>query len=131
MFIIFGMGSKKSKPIEIFDINNKRYYLFFIYAYFSLFFIPIFKWNKQFFIATEGVEREILKEEFITMKQSGAVDSKFVINPQQHHANTYKDTSEKNQECANEFCPVCKNKLDKKHLYCPFCGQKQPVKNPD
>ena len=128
MFFIMGFGHKRSQAIEIQDTTGRKYMIFFLYDYFSFFFIPLIRYGKQYYIATEGVEREITKEEYLGMRESFQVDSKFVVAPQSYHGKTYEDVNAKKDECANEYCPVCKNKLEKEHLYCPYCGQKQPVR---
>lgn len=131
MFIIFGFGKRKGGEMTVYDNNGRRYIIFYIANYFSLFFIPLINTSKVFFISKDGRDMEITKDEYNQMKSGG-----FILHKFENMSNNNSDfnqgfnetcTDEKsNVNYANEVCPVCKNKLEKSFAFCPYCGQKQP-----
>ena len=119
MFFIMGInqGRKDFEYNQMIICNNcgsyGRYQVFMTYMYLSLFFIPIFKWNKQYYVQSTccntvyALEPEIGKQ----IAEGENVD----ILPQhltQVHAGYY--SSYKRCNCCGfetqedfEFCPKC------------------------
>lgn len=132
MFLIFGISPRKSDEIFVRDSYGRQYSIFFLANWFSLFFIPLIPFGKNYFIKIGSKDVEITQQEYEQMKNTGKVILKYENYSTGTSAfeqafdgdnNTYS-----NSTYANDFCPVCKNKLDEKFAYCPFCGQKQPRK---
>ncbi|MGB8452607.1 MAG: zinc ribbon domain-containing protein [Anaerocolumna sp.] len=94
-----------------------RFELFMTYSYLSLFFLPVFKWNKKFYAITSccgviysiGAEigKRILKGEPITLTEQDL----HLIN------NGFQNT--KSHPCLN-----CGYISESDFLYCPKCGNR-------
>lgn len=122
MLFIFGIssGTKQLNFQQTMICKNCGQYgrlnVFIIYSYFSLFFIPIFKWGKQYYAKTSccntlyKIENEIGKKiehgESITLTDT---DLHFVKN-------------EKNNFVS--YCSKCGQALETDFEYCPKCGFK-------
>ncbi len=123
MFLIFGISSAKKKLDFIQTIlcshceQFGRLELFMTYTYLSLFFIPIFKWNRQFHIKStccnsvysidNSIGKRILKGE------------ELIINEQDLHLiNSGKYSS------LQRRCSQCGNMMEQNFLFCPNCGNK-------
>ena len=118
MFFIFGVSSTKDKL----DFNQKticpgcgrygRYEAFVEYTYFSLFFIPILKWNKKYYIRSSccgsiysisnSIGDKISRDESVDLKER---DLKLI---QRGHTT---------KRCAN-----CNFEMNDDFQYCPKCG---------
>lgn len=134
MFLIFGISPRKSDEIFVKDSSGRQYSIFFLANWFSLFFIPLIPFGKNYFIKIGNKDVEITQQEYEQMKNTGKVILKYENYSTGASAfeqafdgdNTTYNNS--NSTYANDFCPVCKNKLEETFAYCPFCGQKQPRK---
>ena len=100
-----------------------RYQVFMTYMYFSFFFIPLFKWNKRYFVKTSccgtlyqldpqvgkaiarGENPEIRKED-LQLIQEGAG----AVTWQEGSGNPHKK------------CMRCGFETDEEYNYCPVCG---------
>ncbi len=125
MFFIFGIDSKVHGVINLLDKNAKSYKLFIVSRCFSLFFIPIFFWGNVYYISADRKKKEISKEDYLRMKHEEAVMRSHVFASQSNEETARHQST---ASCDNDFCPVCKKKMESDFLYCPFCSQKQPVK---
>lgn len=121
MFFIFGISSKEEKI----DFNQTsicptcesfgRYELFMTYTHFSLFFIPIIKWNKKYYVRMScckslyTIDKELGKDIERGVKTSIQESDLIVVK-----ANYNRDT----------YCPSCDYKLRPEFDYCPSCGRK-------
>lgn len=86
--------------------------VFMTYTYFSFFFIPLFKWNKQYFAVSNCCEtlfsipkhlgESIARGENITLQDD---DLTMVYHGQKH-------------------CPHCGIAIENNFVYCPKCGEK-------
>lgn len=125
MFIICGFGHKEFGCVDVSDDNNNRFTIFYIAQYFSVFFIPLFIFSKTYYIKQGEIKKEITKEEYKLIKQNNKIpkgyESKF-----NEYNNYSKQSDNEESTYVNEFCPICKNKLETSFAYCPYCGQKQP-----
>ena len=96
-----------------------RYEVFMTYMYFSFFFIPLFKWNRQYYVEMSccgavyelnpEVGRRLLrgedveiKEEYLTLLQDGS-------------GNPWKQ---------RKTCSHCGYETDEDFSYCPKCGSR-------
>lgn len=139
MFIIFGFDRRRGGEIMVCDKNGRRYTLFYIGNCFSIFFIPLFNISKSFYISVGGNQREITKEEYKQMKESGYVLEAYE-NMSEHsggfrqaydaaaYSQADPNNGAGNQEnaYAGGVCPVCKKPLETSFAFCPYCGQKRP-----
>lgn len=122
MFFIFGLshGEKKidyDKSIRL-EKGNIYYMpqIYVTYTYFSVFFIPILKWNKKYYVTLEEtgytfeleqtIGRKIEKKESVTIE---ATHLKSIISD-----NTYTEDL--------KVCNICKFNTYENYQYCPKCG---------
>ena len=119
MFFIFGISTKKKKldfaqPIVCSNCGSYgRYEAFMTYSYFSLFFIPILKWNKKYYITStccgsiysvkKEIGRAIERGDNININESD-------LDPIDIHK--------------NKVCPNCSFPIEDGFEYCPRCGVK-------
>ncbi len=121
MIFIFSISNRE----EEFDFSQTkickicgsygRLEAFMTYSYFSLFFIPIFKWNKKYYIKSTccasiyRIEKELGKDikrgESVTIQES---DLNLV-------STNYKDM---------QVCENCNYPVEEAFEYCPKCGEK-------
>lgn len=113
-FGIFGIQDKK-KTIKDFsgiicpDCNKySRAELITSYRYFHFFFIPIFKWNRKYYILLRccGNIYEVDDEYARELINSDDIDFNRL----------YKITK-------SNLCPSCRNHINPAYRYCPFCGK--------
>ncbi len=123
MFFIMGIAQSQKKVNFIQNIvcshcgKFGRYEVFMTYTYFSLFFIPILKWNKQFFVKTTCCNttytidtilgKRILRGELSELKDSDL------------HLYGKADTG---YSGGLNRCPGCGYEVLSDYSYCPKCG---------
>lgn len=119
MFFIAGISSKEEKI----DFNQTaicpscgsygRYEVFMTYTHLSLFFIPIFKWNKKYFVKTSccssvySIDNELARD-----IERGV---RTTIQDSDLHPININHTRE-------NHCSNCGNRVDPDFEYCPKCG---------
>lgn len=119
MFFIFGMSTKEkeidfSQAIVCSNCGSYgRYQAFMNYSYFSLFFIPLFKWNKKYYI------------------RSTCCDSLYSIDKDlgqdiERGERTNISASDLHPININssKVCNNCKYPIEEDFEYCPKCGEK-------
>lgn len=121
MFFVFGISTKE-KEIDFTQTticpscsSYGRYEVFMTYTHFSLFFIPILKWNRKYYVRItccnslytidKELGRAIERGEKTTINESE-------LSP--INVNYNKDS----------YCPSCNYKLNPEYDYCPSCGRK-------
>ncbi len=122
MFFIFGISSRRkefdfsqAKICEVCGVYG-RLEAFMTYSYFSVFFIPILKWNKQYYIRSSccgsiyTVDEEIGKA--IKRGEEVKIEDKD-LNPVKDADGSFKTCDNCNYpiEDVFEYCPKCGNKL--------------------
>ncbi len=123
MFFIMGIssGQKKLDFIQTMLCSRceqfGRFEIFMTYTYLSLFFIPVFKWNKIFFVKATccgtlytidpSIGKRILKGEQITINRQDL----HVVNSEHNNTASYR-------------CPGCGYAAAADFLYCPKCGNR-------
>lgn len=89
--------------------------VFMTYTYFSFFFIPLFKWNRQYFAVSNccstvfsipnALGEAIARGESVTLEPS--------------------DLTIVGMDGTQQHCPECGYLLSEDFLYCPKCGRKK------
>ena len=109
-----------------------RYQIFMTYMYFSFFFIPLFRWNKRFYVKMSccgavyeldpEVGRRLLRGEGVDIAES---DLSLV---QDGNRPSYGERREEEQAAlagtvrAEKRCPNCGYETAEEFAYCPKCG---------
>lgn len=129
MFFIIGFDRRKGGEIEIFGKDGRRYVVYYLANCLSIFFIPILKTAKVFYIEVGGNVREITKEQYQQMKGTGFVLEEF--ENMSARASEFQQAYEASyQQSEGDYvggqCPVCGKELDTSYAFCPYCGQKRP-----
>lgn len=114
LFGIFGIQDKVKQIKEFSNIicvcgRYSRMKLIEKYTYFHLFFIPLFKWNRKYYVEARCCGRifevpdnyidEILKTDIPDLNRLREVKSSVRI------------------------CPGCGHPVDSNYRYCPYCGR--------
>lgn len=121
MFFIFGLSSKE-KDIDFRQTivcENCGSYgslnIFMTYSYFSLFFIPIIKWNKKYY-----VKKTCCGSLYTIDKDLGKkVERGWIKNIKEKDLDPIKFNKENKRTCWN-----CNYPLDSIYEFCPKCGKK-------
>lgn len=125
MFFIFGINQKREEldlsELKVCDICGAygRYEAFMDYNAFSLFFIPIFKWNKNYYIKANCCGSifsipEHIGKDLEYGRQTTIRDEDMTLISRGYN----------NYENQNRECSYCGYPLEKDHIYCPRCGRK-------
>ena len=120
MFFIGGImeGRKQLAGFrQVFTCGNCGQYAaleaFMTYTYFMFFFIPIFKWNKHYFVRSTccGTVWEIPKEKGEAIAQGGRITL------------TSGDLTPTMFGRRARVCPVCDTVVEGSFKFCPHCGK--------
>lgn len=120
-FFMMGITEGRKKFEQLVHIicpncgNAGKAIVYMTYTCLSLFFIPVFKWNKQYY-----VEMDCCGSLYILNEQKGkavakgedVIISSDDLTPVNYGGNTIKR------------CPNCGYTLDSSFEYCPHCGRK-------
>lgn len=117
-FGIFGILDSEKRLKEFQNIictcgSYSRAVLFMRYSYFHIFFIPIFKWNKRYYVTARCCGKMFaVPDDYVNelMKSNNIDFSKL-------HAINNNGSYEK--RCSN-----CGMTVDNEFEYCPYCGKK-------
>ena len=108
------------------------------YYYFSFFFIPLFKWNRRYYVKTKccgavyeldpqvgkavarGEEPEITDRD-LRLVQEGTRRSGW---QRQEWQGGYSEEEKEPDPSATVRCPVCRQECSAQFRYCPNCGQR-------
>lgn len=118
MFFIMGITEGRKRFEQLFSIicpacgNAGRAVVYMTYTCLSLFFIPVFKWNRQYY-----VEMECCSTLFMLNEEKGRqiAAGKDVIILQSDLTPV---------GVADKRCPQCGTIVDRSFEYCPRCGRK-------
>lgn len=118
---IFGIESKEKEVKAIDNLQCKscnrstRGKVIKSYSYFHFFFLPIFKWNEEYFVICEGC-----KTLFSISKDKGKG-----LERGENIEITYWDLKEVNKyNDYNIGCSNCGKIISSDYEYCPYCGNK-------
>lgn len=95
-----------------------RYQVFMTYMYFSFFFIPLFKWNKNFYVKMSCCEtvyqlNDEVGKRIIRGEQADITEQDLTMI-QAGHAPSYR----------KKTCIACGFETEEDFDYCPKCGQR-------
>ena len=88
------------------------------YTFFHFFFIPLFKWNEEYYVICNGCKSSfsISKEKGKEIERGGDVEV------------TYWDLKEVNNNYESYYivkrCSRCNREVEDNFEYCPYCGEK-------
>lgn len=135
MFLIFGID-EKTKPIEYIKTmvcsncgKYGRYEIYMTYICFSIFFLPIIKWNKHYYVKTtccgtlyelnKDIGNRIRNGENIDIRKEDLIAINYDNNNQGYYNNSqgYYNNGEKR-------CAYCGYIAPQDYIYCPKCGGK-------
>lgn len=144
MFFIFGI----SDDIKEFDFTQTvicsccgrygRYIVYMTYTVFSLFFIPCFKWNKQYYVRMSccgktykldpEVGKQIARREDVTIRQEDLEEVSDGNGGWNTDGNSGWNTGEisrrANWSGASKTCENCGYSTSEDFDFCPKCGRK-------
>lgn len=119
MFFIMGINTRQ----EQLDYNQMvicdncgqygRYIVFMTYTVLSLFFIPIFKWNKRYYVQTSCCQTTYELDSEIGRQIEYHID----VDIQPSHLHLIQKNNIRN-------CPNCGYSTKENFDYCPKCGTK-------
>ena len=116
---IFGVGNKEKKVMDIENLDCKNCeledgnFLIKTYNYFHIFFIPIIKWNEEYFITCKGC-----KSVYQIPKDKGKG-----LEKGEKDILTYWNLKIVNRSTQKK-CRQCNKKIDHSFEYCPYCGNR-------
>lgn len=88
------------------------------YTFFHFFFIPLFKWNEEYYVICNGCNSSfsISKDKGKEIERGGYVEI------------TYCDLKEVNNNYGSYYavkrCSRCNREVENNFEYCPYCGEK-------
>ncbi|WP_406792823.1 zinc ribbon domain-containing protein [Candidatus Clostridium eludens] len=91
-----------------------RYDILKSYDYFHIFFIPLWKWNRRYFIKTHCCMKLCTLDNNIgvQIENGEMIEIKKEYTHCDSHNNSYN------------FCPHCSSQIDSTFYYCPYCGNR-------
>ena len=103
--------------------SRGRYQVLMIYTYFSFFFIPLFKWNKKFYVKMSCCEAvyELNPEKGKALARGQQVDitqSDLTLVQEGNRRSTYENGAYK----VWKKCVRCGYETEEDFEYCPKCG---------
>ncbi|NLM41230.1 MAG: zinc ribbon domain-containing protein [Firmicutes bacterium] len=87
-----------------------RYEVIRAYTYFHIFFIPVWKWNKRYFVRTRCCQRLCALEDGVGARI------------ERGEAVTITAAHLRCSEAPANICPACGAQLHSSFAYCPYCG---------
>lgn len=130
MFFIGGISSGV-KPLEYLKTvicgrcgAYGQYQVYMTYMYFSFFFIPIFKWNRRFFVemsccgAVYELDPEVGKR-LLRGEEVEITESDLTLR-QDGNGNPWTGSDASHR---HKVCPSCGFETDEDFSYCPQCGK--------
>lgn len=123
MFFIMGIssGEKKLDFVQTFLCSRcgqfGRYEFYITYTFFSLFFIPIFRWNIRYYVKSSccGTVYELTADLGKKLKKG----EKITLSDQDLHMVSHEEYN-----MPKDTCPYCGNRINKEFTFCPNCGKK-------
>lgn len=93
--------------------------VYMVYSYLSLFFIPVLKWGRRYYVRTSCCDTSVeISAELGRQIGRGEVTSL----PESIIPRTYEYQTQKNQERQKKCCGTCGFETEEDYQYCPKCG---------
>ncbi|HBG09498.1 MAG: zinc ribbon domain-containing protein [Limnochordia bacterium] len=89
-----------------------RYEVIRAYTYFHIFFIPVWKWNRRYFIRTRCCQRVCGLDEELGQR----IEEGQAVSISTEHLDC--------RQPAGRFCSSCGAQLHSAFNYCPYCGKR-------
>lgn len=101
--------------------SYERYQVYMTYTYFSFFFIPLFKWNRKFYVKMTccGSVYELNREVGVKLLRGEGTDIE-----ESDLTLIQTGTGNPFEERLEERCPGCGCRVSEEFSYCPHCGRK-------
>lgn len=121
MFFIFGIDTKEEylnfSDLRVCKVCGSygRYEAFVRYQAFSLFFIPIFKWGRRYFLRSTCCSSVFEIDQSLGRNLEAGRISEISDSDLHLVASSYRRT---------KTCPSCSYQADPSFDYCPRCGEK-------
>lgn len=117
---IFGIQDRQKVVREIANLvceNCGRYSrgkLIYEYTYFHLFFIPLFRWNKRYFLQMQccGAIYHMDAEYGKQLENGAELDFRKMSKASGEYGDTW-------------ICPQCGARLQRDFRFCPYCGYRK------
>ena len=117
MFIgIFGIETKTKTQGEVTALNCPEHGMIrgaieMTFTYFHFFFIPLFRWNREYRLVLRcGCVYVMTREQAEAAIDGGKVDLEQMVRVHSGYQPEYK------------HCGACGKNFDSSYRYCPFCG---------
>jgi hypothetical protein len=123
LFFIMGISTNEKKLDFVQTIlcskcgQFGRIELYMTYTYFSIFFLPILKWNKQFYVRSSCCNTVYSIDRSLGLRILNG--EQIILNEQD-----LKMMYQGRQETENNSCPNCGYPLNQDFIFCPKCGCK-------
>jgi hypothetical protein len=120
MFFIMGIssGEKKLNYVKTVICSNcsmfGRYEIFMTYTYLSLFFIPILKWGRHFYVKTTCCGK---------LYELNPIVGKMILKGQDTDIRSEDLTAAPGHSGFHRNCPECGYSVNSEYKYCPKCGK--------
>ncbi|HWT27145.1 MAG TPA: zinc ribbon domain-containing protein [Mobilitalea sp.] len=125
MFFIFGIssGEKKFNFAQTIICSRcgqfGRLEMFMTFTYISLFFIPVFRWNRQYFVKSSCCNTVYSIDPELGKRLSRGEEVELTEQDLHMVRSGYRqETSD------NNYCPHCGYRIEKDFEYCPKCGER-------
>lgn len=123
MFFIMGISSSEKKLdfVQTFLCSRcgqfGRLELYMTYTFFSLFFIPVFRWNVRYYVKNSccGTVYELASDLGKRLKKGENI----TITEQDLHMVSHDE-----QNRSMDSCPNCGYRTNRDFMFCPKCGKK-------
>ncbi len=118
---VFGINQKMSEIKELPPMmckscrQTERLTLFKCYHQFHFFFIPIFKWNVQYYIQCSSCE---------TVANIPLEKGRLLEAGETLELTLWDQEIVEPSEKRKRYCQACHEIVEGNFIYCPFCGQK-------
>ncbi|MDO4266541.1 MAG: zinc ribbon domain-containing protein [Eubacteriales bacterium] len=101
------------------------------YTCFSFFFIPLFKWNRRFYVEFSCCKAvyELSKEKGMELLKGGEPDigpgDLTLVRAGEYRAEAHDSAAKSGEDRSDKrYCPHCGSEIEMKFSYCPYCGGK-------
>ena len=125
MFFIMGIGPREKQLAynELFVCDHcgkyERYEVFLTYMCFSLFFIPLIKWNKKYFVRANCCGQVYELDPAV----GGEIARGKQVEIQKEHLQKLRGHGNVEMYQATRKCPDCGYETTEDFQFCPKCGR--------